>query len=101
MPGLSSLEPLAGVMPPSFVYFIGNAERVKIGVTYRLQQRLNGLRNSCPTPLTLLAYTPGDVWIEQAYHWRFAAARLHGEWFTRTDEINSVIDRLRAEIMHP
>ncbi len=48
-----------------------------------------------PIPLRILAKTEGSRTQERAYHARFAAIRLHGEWFERTPEIEAEIERLK------
>jgi hypothetical protein len=71
------------------VYFVGAAEEgpVKIGFTCELPSRLRSLQNSCPIPIKLLAAVQGGRDVEKAYHARFAADRLHGEWFARSEAI--------------
>lgn len=66
------------------VYFI-RADRggpIKIGLTHRLTERLAALQMGCPFPLAVIAIIEGGAGTTEAgLHNRFAAGRLHGEWF--------------------
>lgn len=67
------------------IYFIQETglfrNRVKIGLTDNLKQRLRRLRNMSPSTLKLLLVLPGDIQEEAYYHERFAEYHIHGEWF--------------------
>jgi len=77
------------------IYFIGPRDGpVKIGFASRLAVRLKDLRLANAFPLEVLASVEGPPCLERQYHRRFASARLHGEWFTRTPEIEAEIARL-------
>lgn len=77
--------PKSGASRPGYVYFL-QAEgtgRVKIGRAESTTVRFDTLRTASPFPLTLLrsvktADAPG---LETSLHRRFAAYRVHGEWF--------------------
>lgn len=78
--------PLAPAIDGRDVYLVqvGDAANapVKIGVATDVQQRLADLQTSSPYPLTLRAVFPGAGGAMEAWlHTRFAAYRLHGEWF--------------------
>lgn len=78
------------------VYFVAtDCGRIKIGTTKFIAQRMDILRGQSPVALTLLATVRGDRATEHEYHARFAAHRLHGEWFTRCPEIETEIARLQ------
>lgn len=80
------------------VYFIqSESGGIKIGVAVDVAKRLRGLQTAHPAKLTLLAVTNGGPAQEADYHRRFAAHRLHGEWFERHPDILAEIDRLNAE----
>lgn len=81
-----------------FVYFIG-AEHgaVKIGSTTDPNARLVSLQCGGPIPLRVLATRAGGRAEELAYHRRFAAHRMHGEWFERTPEIEAEIASLAQQ----
>lgn len=77
------------------IYFIGPADGpVKIGFASRLAVRLKDLRLANALPLEVLASVEGPPRLEREYHRRFASARLHGEWFERTPEIEAEIASL-------
>lgn len=66
---------------------------VKIGVTEKHDPigRLSTLRSACPLPLRCLLLNPATKYIEQRLHEVFAEHRIHGEWFSLAEEIQSVI----------
>lgn len=105
-PKRSALDPappaqFSEIGPPrsygSTVYFVqsGLSGPVKIGVTEDLPSRLKSLQTASPYPVRLIAYAEGDHRLESAYHRRFAAHRLAGEWFGLAAEICLEIDSLR------
>jgi hypothetical protein len=65
------------------VYFIQavNGGPIKIGTAIDPKKRLASLQLSCPFRLKILATRPGGERLERSLHRRFAAYRLHGEWF--------------------
>lgn len=69
--------------PSSVVYFIrlGAAGAIKIGKANDLKARLASLQTAASDKLHVLGFIPGDLAEEAALHRRFAASRLHGEWF--------------------
>jgi hypothetical protein len=80
----------------SVVYFIGGEDGpIKIGFTTELPSRLRSLQNSSPVPIRLLAAVHGDRALEAEYHRRFAAHRLHGEWFERASVIIDELVEIR------
>jgi hypothetical protein len=79
------------------VYFVGgDVGAIKIGLARNPHRRIKGLQCGSPIPLKILATVSGGRRLEMAYHRRFAVHRLHGEWFARSPEIQSEIDRLNA-----
>lgn len=79
------------------VYFIQTLNgEIKIGMAIDPQARMRGLQTSHPAQLTMLACCIGGHEQERQYHARFAAHRLHGEWFRPAPEILAEIDRLKA-----
>jgi hypothetical protein len=77
------------------IYFVGPKDGpIKIGYASRLAVRLKDLRLANAYPLEVWASVEGPPCLERQYHRRFASARLHGEWFTRTPEIEAEIARL-------
>lgn len=76
-----------------FVYFIQGdvTERIKIGQTGNIPQRLSEL-NTGSEPLTLLGYVFSSVYTEKVLHRKFAAHRVHSEWFAPNPEVLQFID---------
>lgn len=54
---------------------------VKIGTARDVPRRLATLGRASPLPLLLLRTVEGARAVEQWFHRRFAAQRMHGEWF--------------------
>lgn len=80
------------------IYFMGcETGPVKIGVSSDAERRMAGFQVGCPFQLSILATVVGTRQDEYAYHKRFAAIRLHGEWFERTPELLTEIERLQKE----
>jgi len=76
-------------------YFIGgDAGAIKIGFSVSPSSRLRAIQANSPIPVRILATASGGDAREAYYHARFAASRLHGEWFVRAPEILAEIDRL-------
>lgn len=76
------------------IYFIAaNAvHAVKIGITADPVARLWVHQTHSPVSLYVAAVDrAGDRLTEAELHWRFRSSRMHGEWFGRTPEIDSVI----------
>lgn len=94
-------ETVADAMP-GHVYFIQGEHGgpIKIGYTggrSRLNpaaHRLSKLQQSSPVRLVVLGVWPARREQEGRLHAVFAADRLHGEWFTPSDELRVLIDWL-------
>lgn len=56
---------------------------IKIGRTRDVASRVSSLQTACPFELRVLHFIEHEnaAFLESALHQRFAAARLHGEWF--------------------
>jgi hypothetical protein len=81
-----------------YVYFIGGeGTPVKIGLSNQPYERLAALQTAHWCKLSILAKVEGKLADEKALHARFAAHRLHGEWFTRCPEIDAEIARLTEQ----
>lgn len=97
--GVRSLPP-AGLRKSKFIYFIGgDTGAIKIGMAYDLIKRLADLQCGSPIRLSILASGPGGRKDEAFYHQRFAAHRLHGEWFERHPDILAEIERLSLPLL--
>lgn len=81
------------------VYFIASeAGQIKIGIANDPEKRIRTLQTSHPAKLSILATCPGGQAKEREYHQRFAAHRLHGEWFERHPDILEEIERLSEDL---
>jgi len=71
-----------------WTYFVQSVDGgpIKIGITRTSPEaRLSGLQTGSPLQLRIVGLIAGDQ--EKMLHERFAKIRLHGEWFTPTDEL--------------
>ena len=74
--------PLSG----TWVYFVGCAGFVKIGVTNNVPGRLSALRTASPFPVGLLGLVEGTAKDEADLHGYFKAKRVRGEWFALNED---------------
>lgn len=82
---------------PKQIYFLRRKDGVgpvKIGCSRRPIQRLTDLYRWSPYELTLLASAPGGSAWERGLHARFAAYRLHMEWFAPAPALLAGIDAI-------
>ena len=82
------------------VYFVQALDGgpIKVGVAKDVQRRIKELQCACPVPLRLLGIVEkGGLRKERELHQRFAASRLHGEWFEESHEILACISELRED----
>jgi|SRR6516162_8157678 hypothetical protein len=79
------------------IYFIECGDYIKIGFASSLKARLSGLTTGNPYPLKVLAIIDGDKQVERSLHDRFASAFHRGEWFRKTPELLTFIDRLSSQ----
>jgi hypothetical protein len=86
----------------SFVYFakVANGNRLKIGLSRDPRTRVKILSIGSPVKLVLYYARPGDRQMETRLHRRFAADRLHGEWFRVSEDILHWIDMDAQERRH-
>jgi hypothetical protein len=75
------------------VYFIRGGGFIKIGCSTNLVARFRAIRNTSPVPVELVGKFPGGTLEEALLHDRFAADRVHGEWFKESPELLDVIAR--------
>ena len=78
------------------VYFIGDSDVVKIGVSKNVAHRLGTLNCGNVKELELLASVElpseeASLHLEKILHHKFGDIRLRGEWFTKTEELNHFI----------
>ncbi len=73
--------------------------RVKIGIATKPVARLHNLQLMSPTELELICSCKGGRTYEREIHERFAAQRLHGEWFNLTrEQVRSIAEEMNG---HP
>jgi hypothetical protein len=75
------------------VYFVRVADKVKIGFTQHLSQRLTALQASSPFDLKLELAMEGSAIIERVLHARFKAQRINGEWFNYAGPIARFVEQ--------
>ncbi|WP_243075168.1 GIY-YIG nuclease family protein [Microbacterium sp. SS28] len=82
-------------LPPprvDVVYYLGYADRVKIGTTSNPRQRFAAIWHD-----DLLALERGDRHLERRRHAEFAADRFDStEWFAHSDALSAHVEALRA-----
>jgi hypothetical protein len=91
-----TLRPATQEEVDHFIYFIECGAYIKIGFASSLKARLSSLATATPYPLKVLAAIKGDQQTERSLHDRFAAAFHRGEWFRKTPELLTFINRLSA-----
>lgn len=81
------------------VYFVEavGLERVKIGLTRNIRNRLLHLQLACPVRLRVVGIIPGTRKLERSLHRRFAAVRIHSEWFQLTVALRMELHRLKEK----
>jgi hypothetical protein len=92
------LDPRHNPEPPPLVYYVQFGDRIKIGTTTNLWQRITAI--PCDQ---LLAVEPGDADVERERHAQFARYRLtrSGEWFRDCQPIRHHIGHLRRTYGDP
>ena len=76
------------------VYFIGmegDNSAVKIGFASKIEDRLSSLQTSSHHTLKVLATIKATTKLEKELHHKFAADRIRGEWFRRTQALETFI----------
>lgn len=87
-----------GPTPPQELYFIACGDLVKIGRSVDPASRLTALATGAPGELRLLATFPNLGARESECHRRLQHLKVHGEWFLRTGEVDSLIREFRGAI---
>lgn len=87
----------------SVVYFVlaPEVQRVKIGTTDSLCNRLQMLRAFSPCTLTILGTIPGGRKTELHWHKKWISARDHNEWFDYTLELEREILETATPVLEP
>lgn len=78
----------------SYVYFIAAPERVKIGFATNPWKRFSKIQSDSPERLEIVGLEEGDKVREIELHIKFAADRVHGEWFNRSQQIADYVAEL-------
>ncbi len=74
---------------------------VKIGYATKPQERFHTISVHSPVDVLLERVCPGELRVEADLQGRFASARVRGEWFTITPEIEAFMDGMpRHEWKH-
>lgn len=85
-----------------FVYFIRAATGpIKIGFSAGPEGRLAALQTSFPERLSILAACPATRKTEKRLHKCFRSTRMHGEWFSESDELTILIALARENQADP
>lgn len=88
----------ATLAPTSCVYFLEADNLIKIGVTGNVKSRVSSLQTGCPSEVKLIKTVRGGPATEKRIHARFNHLRVRGEWFEKTEELISYIERLEATV---
>jgi len=83
-------------LPVYFIQSIGGGP-IKIGHSDSPIKRLATLQTSHYEKLTILATVDGGLTTETKLHERFSKDRLHGEWFTPSEELMQYINQHRPQ----
>lgn len=82
--------------PEKAVYFIVVGDTVKIGISKDISKRLASLKTGLSSPIdTVYVEENAGRLSESALHAKFHSHRLHGEWFSLSDEIKEFIAECR------
>lgn len=91
-PGVLGIPIISEDPHKSYVYYIAFGDRIKIGVTTNLINRLDGIPWD-----EVLTVEPGYRELEQKRHRQFRGSRVHGEWFTRSPDLLEHIQSVIAQ----
>jgi hypothetical protein len=78
--------------PHHVVYFLRFGERVKIGTSGNLTERLREVPHD-----EVIGTIPGNATVEREWHVRWADIRIKGEWFHATPELLATIGQAVAK----
>ncbi|MFA7282156.1 MAG: GIY-YIG nuclease family protein [Sterolibacterium sp.] len=74
-----------------FVQPVAERDKVKIGTTVDIDQRLQAISSDFPDGVELIGLADGDATTERAFHRILAAYWLEGEWYAFTPEVAAVL----------
>lgn len=80
-----------------FIYFLQSEtnDRIKIGYTVDIHNRIQGLQTEKKDKLVLLLMVPGNFGYETFLHKMFKQHNIEGEWFNPDPEILEYMDNLK------
>lgn len=78
------------------VYIIRCGDRVKIGFTMKIRDRMRVLRTACPYPIEEVAVFSGNRNIERFLHAALGEWRRHGEWFECSGDVKALVDEMES-----
>jgi hypothetical protein len=90
--GRTDPEPKRRRKPRHVVYFVRFGDRVKIGTSGNLAERLLVIPHD-----EVIGTIPGDVKVERQWHLVWADHRIVGEWFQATPELLAAIHQALTE----
>ncbi|WP_256849204.1 GIY-YIG nuclease family protein, partial [Pantoea sp. Ft+CA_17] len=73
--------------PNSVIYFVQFGDRIKIGFTADLRQRLRVFRSTLLGDVRLIGSVPGARKLESEIHKRLKDHRVGGDWFKACPEV--------------
>lgn len=82
-----------------WIYFVeiqDGTGAIKIGFASNLKSRVSQLQTSSPYDLKIRAAFVGKEATEKFLHQKFEDLHLRGEWFSKSDRIDRVIDAIRS-----
>jgi len=83
---------------PSIYFILGaGTEKVKIGYSTNVKERLSGLQIGSPVKLLVIGSFPGEFEHEARLHKFLEKYRSHGEWFYMADEVIDVIELANSQ----
>lgn len=82
---------LDNAISPSFVYFLGCRDRVKVGFSVNPHGRANQAVTWCPYQVTIIGVLPGGPEEEAALHRALWPRHAHCEWFHLNDELEEIL----------
>lgn len=77
--------------PGVYAVTLPGSERIKVGFTTNLDDRIHTLETGSPFPLKVLLFMPGAFHLETSLHLRLARFRAHREWFQDVPEVRAVL----------
>ena len=75
----------------SKVYFIGDDDHIKIGISESPNHRLSEMQIGNPSKLRIYCIIKGGAYLEKKLQDRFKKYKIRGEWFKLTGELKNFI----------